>query len=122
MPLSIYKKLGLGDPKPTAMRLLINDRTVKRPIGILHDVLVKVEPFIFSADFVILDYEVDLKVPIILGRPFLATGRALVDMEKGQMKFWLNNEEVTFNICKSMRQSGELQSVYAISYKVGESS
>ena len=47
MPLSIYKKLGLGDPKPTAMRLLMADRTVKRPIGVLHDVLVKVESFIF---------------------------------------------------------------------------
>ena len=56
-------------------------------------------------------------MPIILGRPFLATGRALVDMEKGQMKFRLNNEEATFNICRSMRQSGELQSVYVISYK-----
>ena len=59
MPLSIYKKLGLGDPKPTAMRLLMADRTVKRPIGILHDVLVKVESFIFLADFLILDCEVD---------------------------------------------------------------
>ena len=122
MPLSIYKKLGLGDPKPTAMRLLMADRTLKRPIGILHDVLVKVELFIFPADFVILDCEVDFEVPIILGRPFLATGRALVDMEKGQMKFRLNNEEVTFNICMSMSQSGELQSVSAISYNVGESS
>ena len=82
IPLSIYKKLGLGDPKPTAMRLLMADRTVKRPIGILHDVLVKVESFIFPGDFVILDCQVDFEVPIILGRPFLATGRALVDMEK----------------------------------------
>ena len=56
-------------------------------------------------------------MPIILGRPFLATGRALVDMETGRMKFRLNNEEATFNICRSMRQSGELQSVSAISYK-----
>ena len=56
-------------------------------------------------------------MPIILGRPFLATGRALVDMEKVQMKFWLNNEETTFNICSSMRQSGELQSISAISHK-----
>ena len=120
MPLSIYKKLGLGDPKPTAMRLLMADRTVKQPIGILHDVLVKVESFIFPADFVIRDCEVDFEVPIILGRPFLATGRALVDMEKRQMKFWLNSEEVTFNICRSMRQSGELQSASAISYNMGE--
>ena len=87
MPLSIYNKLGLGDPKPTAMRLLMADRTVKRPIGILHDVLVKVKSFIFPTDFVILDCEVDFEVPIILGRPFLTTGSVLVDMEKGQMKF-----------------------------------
>ena len=84
------------------------DRTVKRSIGILHVVLVKVESFIFLADFVILDCEVDFEVPIILRRPFLATGRTLVDMEKGQMKFWLNNEEATFNICRTMRQSGEI--------------
>ena len=76
---------------------------MKRPIGILTDVLVKVESFIFSADFVILDCEVDFEVPIILGRPFLATGRALVDMEKGQMTFQLNNEEDTFNICRFIR-------------------
>ncbi|XP_069148095.1 uncharacterized protein [Solanum lycopersicum] len=74
MPLSIYKKLGLGDQKHTAMRLLMANRTMKRPIAILHDVLVKVESFIFPADFVILDCEVDFKVTIILGKPFLATG------------------------------------------------
>ena len=82
MPLSIYKKLGLDDPKPTTMRLVMANRTIKRPIGISHDVLVKVESFKFSADFVILYCEVDFEVPIILGRPFLATRRALVDMKK----------------------------------------
>ncbi|KAK4717923.1 hypothetical protein R3W88_016261 [Solanum pinnatisectum] len=118
MPLSIYKKLGLWDPKPTAMRLLMADRIVKRLIGVLQDVLVKLESFIFSADFVILDCEVDFKVSIILGRPFLATRRALVNMEKGQMKFRLNNEEVTFNICRSMEQGSELQSVSVVNYIV----
>ena len=117
MPLSIYKKLGLGDPKPTAMRILMADPTVKRPIRILHDVLVKVESFIFPTDFVILDCEVDFEVPIILRRSFHATGRALVDMEKGQMKFRLNNEEATFNICRCMSQSDELQSTSAIFHK-----
>ena len=117
MSLSIYKKLGLGDPKPTAMRLLMADRTVKKPIEILHDVLVKVELFIFLVDFVILDCEVDFEVPIIFGRPFVATDRALVDMERGQMKFRLNNEEATFNICRTISQSGELQSVSATSHK-----
>ena len=116
-PLSIYKKLGLVDQKPTAMRLLMADRIVKRPIGILNDVLVKLKSFIFPEDFVTLDCEVDFEVPSILGRPFLATGRALVDMEKGKMKFQLNNEEATFNICRTLRQSGELQSVSTISHK-----
>ena len=63
--------------------------------------LLKFESFIFSGDFVILDCEVDFEVPIILGWPFLDTGRDLVDMEKGQIKFWLDNEEVTFNIYRS---------------------
>ena len=81
MPLYFYKKLCLGDPKPTPMPLLMVDLTVNRPIEILHDVLVKVESFIFPAYFVILDCEVDCEVPIILGRTFLAMGRALVDME-----------------------------------------
>ena len=76
---------------------------MKRSIGILHDVLVKVESFIFPTDFVIFDCEVDFEVPVILGRPFLGTGRAVVDMEKGQMKFRLNNQEETFNVCRTMR-------------------
>ena len=60
--------------------------------------------FIFPVDFVILDYEVDFEVPIILGRPFLATGRALVDVESGEVKFRLNKEEVKFKIYRSMKQ------------------
>ncbi|KAK4707311.1 hypothetical protein R3W88_033158 [Solanum pinnatisectum] len=87
MPLSIYNKLGLRAPKSTVMRLLMANRTVKRPIAVLQDVLVKAEWFIFLADFVILDCEVDFEVPIILCRSFLTTGHALVDMEKGQLNF-----------------------------------
>ncbi len=60
--------------------------------------LVKVNSFIFPANFVILDCEVDFKIHSIPGRPFLTMGPALVDMENGQMKFWLNNEATTFNI------------------------
>lgn len=60
------------------------DIIVKRSIGVLKDVLVKVDSFIFVKDFMILDFEVDFEVPIILGRQFLATGHVLVDMEKGQ--------------------------------------
>ncbi|KAK4707421.1 hypothetical protein R3W88_033022 [Solanum pinnatisectum] len=112
MPLSIYKKFGLEAPKSTAMRLLMADRNVKRSIGVLQDVLVKVESFIFPANFLILDCEVS----IIIGRPFLITGRALVDMEKGQMRFRLNSEEVTFNICRSIKQESDLKSMSVVNH------
>ncbi|XP_070050785.1 uncharacterized protein [Nicotiana tomentosiformis] len=88
MPLAIYTKLGIGIARPTSMLLQLADRIVKRPIGILDDVLVQVGKFVFSVDFVILDCQVDEKIHIILGRPFLATGRALIDCETGE----LNNE------------------------------
>ncbi|XP_059307004.1 uncharacterized protein LOC132058557 [Lycium ferocissimum] len=113
-PLAIFNKLGLGTPRPTTMRLLMADRTVKRPVGILYDVLVRVDRFIFPADFVILDCEVDFKVPIILGRPFLSTGHALVDVERGDLKFRMNDEEVTFHICKSMKQPTDMSVVSVI--------
>ncbi|PHT32416.1 hypothetical protein CQW23_28753 [Capsicum baccatum] len=103
MPLSVYRKLGLGDPTPTNMRLVMADRSVKRPVGILNDVLVKVSAFIFPADFVILDCEVDSEVPIILGRPFLATESVLIDMRANELLFWLNDEVVRFDVCKAMK-------------------
>ncbi|KAK4707053.1 hypothetical protein R3W88_033392 [Solanum pinnatisectum] len=87
----------------TTMRLLMADRSIKHPVGILHDILVKVDRFIFPADFMILDCKIDAEIPIILGRPFLATGRALVDVESEKLKFRVNNDEVTFNNCKSMK-------------------
>ncbi|XP_047267310.1 uncharacterized protein LOC124897818 [Capsicum annuum] len=73
--LAVNKKLGLGDPTPTNMRLVMADMSVKRPV-VLYDVLVKVASFIFPVDFFIVDFE----VPIILGRPFLATGSILIDL------------------------------------------
>ncbi|XP_049382699.1 uncharacterized protein LOC125847034 [Solanum stenotomum] len=120
MPLNIYKKLGLGVPRPTTMRLMMADRSVKRPVGVLCDVLVKVDTFIFPVDFVILDCEVDFEVPIILRRPFLATGRALVDVKRGELKFRLNKDEVKFNICMSMKQPNDMNVVSAIEMVVDE--
>ncbi|XP_049352076.1 uncharacterized protein LOC125816504 [Solanum verrucosum] len=114
MPLAIYKQLGLGVPKPTTMRLIMADRSGKRLVGILCNVLVKVDTFIFPTDFVILDCEVDFEVSIILGRPFLTTGRAMVDVERGELKFGLNKEKVKFNICKSMKQPRDMNVVSAI--------
>nr|XP_009782958.1 PREDICTED: uncharacterized protein LOC104231631 [Nicotiana sylvestris] len=81
MPLAMYKKAGLGMPRPTIMRLQMADRSIKRPVGIVDDVIVKVGKFHLPIDFVILDCVVDKEIPIILGRPFLTRGRALMDSE-----------------------------------------
>ncbi|XP_070023167.1 uncharacterized protein [Nicotiana sylvestris] len=107
MPLAIYKRLGIGRARPTSMLLQLADRTVKRPSGILDDVLIQVGKFVFPIDFVILDCKVDEKIPIILGRSFWATGRALIDCETGELKMRLNDEEITFNVQKSMRRPSE---------------
>ena len=81
MPLSILQKLGLDEPKPTNVSLQLVDRSITYPRGILEDVLVKVNKFIFPVNFIILDMEEDHEVPLILGRPFLATGRVLIDVQ-----------------------------------------
>ncbi|XP_075099432.1 uncharacterized protein LOC142176211 [Nicotiana tabacum] len=106
MPLAVYTKLGIGRARTTSMLLQLADRTVKRPTGIL-DNLVQVGKFVFPADFVILDCQVDEEMPLILGRPFLATGRALINCETGELKMRFNDEEVIFNVQQSMRRPSE---------------
>ncbi|XP_047268125.1 uncharacterized protein LOC124898533 [Capsicum annuum] len=113
MPLFVYMILGLGGPTPTNMQLVMVDRSVKRPVGILYDVIVKVASFIFPTYFVILDYEVDFKVPIILGRPFLIIGSKLINLRDDNILFKLNDEVVRFNVCHSMKQHKEM-SVFSI--------
>ncbi|XP_070057565.1 uncharacterized protein [Nicotiana tomentosiformis] len=102
MPYSVFKTLGIGQPRLTSMRLQMADRTVKRPLGVIEDVLVRVDKYIPTTDFVILDCEVDYEVPI--DRPFLAMGKALVDVEAGELTFRVGDEKVVFYMCKSMKQ------------------
>ncbi|XP_022854263.1 uncharacterized protein LOC111375637 [Olea europaea var. sylvestris] len=92
MPLSIFRKLGLGEPKVTTVTLQLADRSLTHPRGIIEDVLFKVDKLIFLADFLILDMEEDKDVPIILGQPFLATARALIDVQQGQLTPRLGEE------------------------------
>ena len=98
MPLSVYNRLKLGQAKPTTVMLQMADRSLSHPYGIVEDVLVKVGKFIFPADFIILDMEEDEKIPIIMGRPFLATGRALIDVQKGELMLRVDKEEVVFPV------------------------
>jgi len=112
MSYTIYKQLGLGVPKCTTMGLFMADRSIKHYVGNFYDILVKVDRFIFN--FVFLDCDIDAEVPIILGRPFLATGRALVDVEIGELMFWVKDEEVTFNAYKSMKRPSDIHVVSKI--------
>ena len=98
MPLSVYNRLKLGQAKPTTVTLQMADRSLSHPYGIVEDVLVKVGKFIFPADFIILDMEEDEKIPIIMGRPFLATGRALIDVQKGELMLRVDKEEAVFPV------------------------
>ncbi|XP_070022790.1 uncharacterized protein [Nicotiana sylvestris] len=102
MPLAIYKQAGLGMSRPTSMRFQMADRSINRLVGIVDDVLRKVGEFHLPTDFVILDCAVDKEIPIILGRPFLATGRALMDSKWNEIKFCMNDEEVTFQASKAI--------------------
>ena len=75
MPLSVFKQLGVRECKPTTVTLQLADRSYAYPEGKIEDVLVKVDKFIFLVDFNVLDFEANKEVLIILGRPFLATGK-----------------------------------------------
>ena len=86
MPLSIFTRLGLGEACPTTVTLQLADMSLKHPRGVIEDVLVKVDKFIFPTDFIVLDMEEDKEIPIILGRPFLVTGRPLIDVQRGELK------------------------------------
>ncbi|XP_070019491.1 uncharacterized protein [Nicotiana sylvestris] len=100
--------------RPTFMRLQMVDRTMKRPLGIIDEVLVQVDKFILPADFVILDCEVDYEGPIILGRHFLAIGKALVDVKAGELTFRVGAENVVFHFCKSMKQPNSTEVCYFV--------
>ena len=94
MSLSIFKKLGLGEANPTTITLQLADRSLTHPQGIIEDMLVKVDKFIFQGDFIVLDMEEDKEVPIISGRPFLATSRALIDVQMGELRLRGQDDEV----------------------------
>ena len=80
----------------------------------MEDVLIRVEKFIFRVDFVVLDMAEDFKVPIILGRPFLTTGRALIDVQRGELKLRVQGEEETFKVFKAMEHPEAEKEVFYI--------
>ncbi|XP_061359172.1 uncharacterized protein LOC133303300 [Gastrolobium bilobum] len=109
MPLSMMKKLGITEVKPINMILQLADRSTKQAYGVIEDILVKVDKFIFPMDFVILDIEEDTTVPMIFGRPFLATSGALIDVPKGELILRVEGERAILRI----DDSGDVQILFS---------
>jgi hypothetical protein len=104
MPLSMMKRIPGAVAKPTKMQLSLADRSIVHPYGVLHDVLVRVAEFVFPADFVILDMDEDSEMEsLLLGRPFLATGRALIDVKVGELMLRTHGEQIMFKVFESMK-------------------
>nr|GEU75270.1 reverse transcriptase domain-containing protein [Tanacetum cinerariifolium] len=105
MPLLIQKKLSLPELTPTRMTLELADRSITRPKGVAEDIFVKVGKFHFLTDFVVVDFEADPRVPLILGRSFFRTGHALIDVYGVEITLRVNDESITFNLNQTMRYS-----------------
>ncbi|GJS74605.1 reverse transcriptase domain-containing protein [Tanacetum coccineum] len=125
MPLSVWKKLGLPKLISTRMTLKLANRSVCTPTGIARDVFVSVGRFMFPVDFVNIDYERDRRVPLILGRPFLRTARALIDVHGEELILLDGDERLILNMKhgtssysnKHQRESINMIDIYNISYK-----
>ena len=83
----------------------MENRTLAQPEGILEDLLIKLGKFIFPVDFVVIDIEEDEQFPMLLGRPFLATGATLIDVKKGELTLRVGDEAVHFNLNQSLKQT-----------------
>ena len=105
MPYDIFKKLEIGDLKPTRVVLSMADKSLKYPLGVVEDVPTRVGKFVFPADFIVVDMEVDEDIPILFGRPFLATVGAIIDMKRGKITLELKNGKVEFDVYKAMKDA-----------------
>nr|GEU98416.1 reverse transcriptase domain-containing protein [Tanacetum cinerariifolium] len=113
MPFSVSKRLSLPDLTSTCMTLELADRSISCPVGVAEDVFVKVGSFHFPADFVVVDFDADPRVPLILGRSFLKTGRALIDVFEGELTLCVRKEAITFNLDQTLRYSANYSDMTA---------
>jgi len=103
IPLSMLKKIGEVEVRPTRMTLQLADRSIKNPYGIVEDMIVMVDKFLFPVDFVVMDMEEDAEVPMILGRPFMKTTKIIIDVDKRKLKVCVQDEEVIFDVFEAMK-------------------
>nr|GEZ82514.1 hypothetical protein [Tanacetum cinerariifolium] len=113
MPLFVWNKFSLPDLSPTCMTLELVDRSISHPVRVAEDVFVKVGTFHFLADFVVVDFDVDSRVPLILGRSFLKTERDLIDVFEGELTLYVGKEAITFNLDQNSRYSAKYNDMTA---------
>ncbi|GJS27109.1 reverse transcriptase domain-containing protein [Tanacetum coccineum] len=111
MPLSVWKQLSLPELTSTRLTLELADRSVNHLKGVVEDVFVKVGKIYFPTDFVVVDYDVDPQVPFILVRPFLRTGRALIDVYGEELTLRVDDEAITFKVGQTSRYSRSYKTV-----------
>nr|GEV26754.1 reverse transcriptase domain-containing protein [Tanacetum cinerariifolium] len=109
----LANKLFLPDLSPTCMTLELVDRLISRPVGVAEDVFVKVGTFHFLADFIVVDFDADPRVPLILGRSFLKIGRALINVFEGELTLRVGKETITFNLDQTSRYSANYNDMMA---------
>nr|GEY88956.1 reverse transcriptase domain-containing protein [Tanacetum cinerariifolium] len=103
MPLSVWNKLSLPELSPTYMTLEIADHSISRPVRVAEDVFVKVGTFHLPTEFVVVDFDADPRVPLILERSFLKTGRALIDVFEGELTHRVGKKAISFNLDQTSR-------------------
>ena len=103
-PLSVVKRLSLGELTPTPITLQMVDIIMARPEGVIEDVFIKAGKFIIPVDFVVMGMEEDTQVPLLIGRPILAIGATLIDVKRGELTLRVRGEAVHFNLNKSLKQ------------------
>nr|GEX95530.1 reverse transcriptase domain-containing protein [Tanacetum cinerariifolium] len=113
MALSVWEALLLSELTPTCMTLELMDRSVSKPISIAKDVSFKVGVFHFPAVFMVVDFEPDPRVPLILERCFLKTGQTMIDVHKGELTLRIRNEAITYNLDQTMRYSANYNQMTA---------
>ncbi|GJZ39390.1 reverse transcriptase domain-containing protein [Tanacetum coccineum] len=116
MPLSVWKKLSLPELTPTRMTLELANRSIAYPVGVAEDVFVKVGKFHFLADFVVVDYDVDPRVPLILGRPFLRTAQALIDVHGEELILRDGDEQLIFHVDNTSKHPNKHESINMINF------
>ncbi|XP_017434775.1 uncharacterized protein LOC108341624 [Vigna angularis] len=111
---SMFKKIGELQLKSTRMTLQLVDRSIKYPHGVVEDVLVKVDKFLFLVDFVKMEMDEDMEVPLILGRPFMKMTKVLIDADDGKLKLRVQVEEVNFKVSEAMSHPNDDEACFQI--------